>query len=49
VEAEWRESWDGADGLPALIALEVVFPAGDPRSWPELMVAPRLAATARDR
>lgn len=49
VEAEWRESWDGADSLPALIAIEVVFPDGDPRSWPELMVAPRLAATARDR
>ncbi|MCH8167516.1 MAG: hypothetical protein IIC03_06255, partial [Proteobacteria bacterium] len=43
-EAEWRERWDGAGGLPALIALEVAFPAGDPRSWPELVVAPRYGA-----
>ncbi len=48
-EAEWRERWDGADGLPALIALEVAFPAGDPRSWPDLVVAPRLATTAPGR
>ena len=48
-EAEWRERWDGAGGLPALIALEVAFPAGDPRSWPELVVAPRMAATAPRR
>ena len=47
--AEWRERWDGADGLPALIALKVAFPAGDPRSWPDLVVAPRLAATAPGR
>lgn len=45
-EAEWRERWDGADGLPALIALKVAFPAGDSRSWPDLVVAPKLAAAA---
>ncbi len=48
-EAEWRGRWDEADGLPALIALEVAFPAGDSRSWPDLVVAPRLATTAPNR
>ncbi len=48
-KAEWRDRWDRADGLPALIALEVAFPAGDSRSWPDLVVAPRLAATAPSR
>ncbi len=48
-EAEWRERWDEADGRPALIVLEVAFPAGDSRSWPDLVVAPRLAATASSR
>ncbi len=48
-EAEWRERWDVADRLPALIVLEVAFPAGDSRSWPDLVVAPRLAATVPSR
>ncbi len=42
-EAEWRERWDAPASLPALVALEVEFPPGDARSWPELLVAPRLA------
>jgi general secretion pathway protein J len=48
-ESEWRERWDGADGLPALIVIEVAFPSGDARSWPDLVVAPRLAATPPGR
>lgn len=44
--AEWRERWDAPGSLPALVALEVEFPPGDPRSWPELLVAPRLAVAA---
>jgi len=40
----WTESWSGALGLPQLIRLRVRFPAGDPRQWPDLVVAPRLYA-----
>jgi general secretion pathway protein J len=40
--AAWRDRWDEAAGLPALISLEAAFPAGDPRSWPDLVIAPRL-------
>lgn len=48
-EPDWHDEWDGARGLPALIALSVDFPPGDPRAWPELFVAPRLTATTRAR
>ena len=48
-EPDWHDEWDGARGLPALIALSVNFPPGDPRAWPELFVAPRLTATTRAR
>jgi general secretion pathway protein J len=39
---QWIEAWDGALGLPQLIALHVEFPAGDARIWPDLIVAPKL-------
>jgi general secretion pathway protein J len=39
---QWLETWDGALGLPTLIALHVEFPTGDARIWPDLIVAPRL-------
>ncbi len=44
-EARWRERWDEAAGLPSLIALDIAFPRDDPRPWPRLVVAPRLART----
>jgi general secretion pathway protein J len=41
--AEWHDRWDQVAGLPALVALEVAFPAGDPRFWPDLVVAPKMS------
>lgn len=34
----WRTAWDRRPYLPALIRLQVMFPAGDARWWPVLMV-----------
>lgn len=39
---EWHETWDAEAGLPELIALRVAFEEGSGRSWPELVVSPRL-------
>ncbi len=38
-EPDWFEAWDSARGLPALIAVDLAYPEGDPRSWPDLSVA----------
>ncbi len=35
----WVRSWNAAD-LPALVRIRVVFPAGDPRHWPDIVAAP---------
>lgn len=35
----WMDSW-GYPDLPALVRIRVVFPPGDPRHWPDLVVAP---------
>ena len=35
----WRASWNDPT-LPALIRLRVIFPDGDARRWPEIVVAP---------
>lgn len=43
---QWRDSWSGMRGLPRLVRIRLAFPAGDPRRWPDLVVAPRLAADA---
>jgi general secretion pathway protein J len=43
---QWMETWDGALGLPRLIALHVTFPGDDPRIWPDLIVAPKLQGQA---
>jgi general secretion pathway protein J len=34
----WRTSWDRRPYLPALVRLRVMFPAGDARWWPALMI-----------
>jgi general secretion pathway protein J len=39
---EWRNVWQGRHQLPALIRVKVVFPADDPRQWPDFMVSPRI-------
>jgi general secretion pathway protein J len=39
----WLAQWDGA-ALPQLIRVRLSFRPGDRRHWPDLIVAPRLAA-----
>jgi general secretion pathway protein J len=39
--AGWQESWEGPE-LPDLLRLRLAFAKGDPRRWPDLVVAPRL-------
>ncbi len=41
--AQWRENWAGRTTLPQLVRLRVAFPPDDPRIWPELVLAPRIA------
>ena len=38
----WQESWAERPALPLLVRVAVRFPDGDPRRWPELVVAPML-------
>jgi general secretion pathway protein J len=42
--AAWHNSWSGQSALPALVRIRVRFAAGDSRIWPELLIAPRIAA-----
>jgi general secretion pathway protein J len=44
--AAWRTTWQGRHELPALVRVRVVFPEGDPRQWPDLIVAPRVTDDA---
>jgi len=43
-EAAWREAWLDAAVLPAAVEVAIAFREGDARTWPPLVVAPRLAA-----
>jgi general secretion pathway protein J len=43
-EPGWRQQWTNEMQLPKLIRIRILFPPGDTRSWPELIVAPRVAA-----
>ena len=38
----WRDSWKDLSALPVRVRLRLVFPAGDMRNWPTLVVAPRV-------
>ena len=38
----WLDAWNRAD-LPALIRIRLLFPRGDPRRWPPIVVATRPA------
>ena len=40
---QWWSIWPARDAAPSLIRLEISFEDGDPRSWPELVVAPSVA------
>lgn len=35
----WSATWISTFRLPSLIALDITFPPGDPRIWPELVIA----------
>lgn len=41
--AEWVREWVDPSSLPQLVRIRVIFPPGDARSWPDLIVAPRLS------
>ena len=43
--AYWKDGWRAAwseNAMPELVRLRIVFPAGDPRHWPDVVVAPLL-------
>jgi general secretion pathway protein J len=42
----WQNVWQGRHDLPSLLRMRVVFPKGDPRQWPDLIVAPRITDDA---
>ena len=39
--AAWQSRWEGVQA-PELVRVRIVFPKGDARRWPDLIVAPRL-------
>lgn len=41
---EWWDRWENVPGLPQLVHIEITFNDGDTRIWPELTVAPMIAA-----
>ncbi len=45
-EPDWHDEWTDPAHLPTLVALQVSFPEGDRRPWPELVIALRLGAAA---
>lgn len=42
---DWQDSWQDEEGLPALVRVRVEFDEDD-RTWPDLVVAPRIARGA---
>jgi general secretion pathway protein J len=42
--AGWQDAWATSLGLPQLVRVRVQLHEGDTRSWPELLVAPRIGA-----
>jgi general secretion pathway protein J len=42
VKPRWRTRWQDASKLPLLVRVQVTFPPGDQRRWPELVVAPAI-------
>jgi len=43
VAPQWWDIWPARDAAPSLIRMDVAFADGDPRVWPELVVAPAIA------
>lgn len=44
--AQWHDSWEDASHLPQLVRLGVDFASDDFRSWPDLVIATRIAVDA---
>jgi general secretion pathway protein J len=42
--AEWHDHWNDEAALPQLMRVQVRYPAGDPRTWPAMLIAPRITA-----
>lgn len=40
----WFDNWSSQRSLPSLVRIDITFPKGDARLWPEMIVAPRIAA-----
>ena len=45
VKPRWRDRWRDPSKLPLLVRVQVTFPPGDRRRWPELVVAPAITGT----
>jgi len=46
-QPRWWSYWRGQPAMPLLVRLRVVFPPGDLRIWPDLLVAPRATVDAQ--
>jgi general secretion pathway protein J len=40
----WQDSWVQRIDVPRLVRIRVTFRSADQRSWPELLIAPRITA-----
>lgn len=45
-EPTWLDQWRGRASLPRLVRLQVSFASNDPRTWPELIMSPRVTDDA---
>lgn len=43
---DWSDTWQRRVKLPQLVRLRIAFAPGDPRHWPDLVVAPRITDDA---
>jgi general secretion pathway protein J len=43
-QTKWSNSWSKHGELPMLVRVRVAFRSGDARLWPDLLIAPRIAA-----
>jgi general secretion pathway protein J len=43
INAQWHDRWTGQTALPQLLRIQVRFPEGDSRLWPDFVIAPRIA------
>jgi len=42
--AGWHDTWSGQLAPPQLVRIQVRFAADDPRTWPDLLISPRITA-----